>query len=138
MDSVLDELVRMKYDKAHHNPFFSRLFSFCRCRQSPQGKFHMAIASYKEDYSNEIKIIRLKSTDPRFTKGTISSESLPEFQSVCTFDHPYPDISGTGLTIFEIGAYVLVAHKTEDGRSADKLAPRWRGPYVITHRQICS
>jgi hypothetical protein len=52
--------------------------------------------------------------------------------------HLAHDISDTGLTIFEIGAYVLVAHETEDGRSADKLAPRWRGPYVITHRQIRS
>ena len=42
--------------------------------------------------------------------------------------HLAHDVSDTGLTTFEVGTYVLVAHETEDGRPADKLAPGWRGP----------
>jgi hypothetical protein len=38
-------------------------------------------------------------------------------------------------TIFSVGSYVLVRYETDDGRPIDKLAPLWRGPYLITHRE---
>lgn len=53
------------------------------CRKSPQGKFHIAIGSFKEEYSNVVKIISLNYNNEKTGEDG-------KFNSVAEFDHPYP------------------------------------------------
>ena len=49
------------------------------CRRA-DGKFRMAVGSYKEEYSNQVHVIQLQ----RDEKGN------GNFVQLCEFDHPYP------------------------------------------------
>ncbi len=54
-------------------------YALAWCRR-PDGKFRMAVGSYKEEYSNQVHVIQLN----RDEAGS------GEFEKLCEIDHPYP------------------------------------------------
>lgn len=57
-------------------PWTTYAMGWCR---RPDGRFRMAIGSYKEEYSNQVQIIQLK-----------SEAGNNVFKKQCEFEHPYP------------------------------------------------
>lgn len=58
--------------------------AWCRSEEGRR-QFRMAISSFKEEYSNEVKIIQLLNNS-----HDKESNDVPSFECKTCFDHPYP------------------------------------------------
>ena len=88
------------------------------CRR-PDGRFRMAVGSYKEEYSNQVQIIQLQRDEAG--NGV--------FRHQCEFEHPYPatkvmwapakhHIGGQSDLLATTGDYLRLWSTTTDGSAA--------------------
>ena len=75
--SQMQEEVSRKEIYTYEAPWTTYAMAWCR---RSEGKFRMAVGSYKEEYSNQVHIIQLQKDD----RGN------GDFKKLCEFEHPYP------------------------------------------------
>jgi WD repeat-containing protein 68 len=79
-DDEMDESAKHKEIYTYETPWTAYAMALCR-RPHEDAKFKMAVASYREEYSNQIKIVQL-------VKDQQTGQR--KFRKMCEIDHPYP------------------------------------------------
>lgn len=77
METPVETDTNRKEIYTYEAPWTTYSLGWCR---RPDGKFRMAVSSYKEEYSNKVDIIQLQKDE----KGN------RVFGKLCDFDHQYP------------------------------------------------